>query len=344
MGPLKPGKLPAERLAHLLERYGMTDERLIVGPGIGEDAAAIDMGNCVLVAKTDPITFATDRIGWYAVNVNANDVATMGARPRWFLATVLMPEKKASLEMADSIFQDITSACRSLGAVCCGGHIEITAGLERVIICGQMLGEIAPASGGRAPACLRQDRLLAKSDIRPGMTILLAKPIGIEATSIIARERRAEVTERFGVDFTERARDFLFDPGISVVASALAAASVGGVAAMHDPTEGGVATGLHELAEAGGVGIITNTSAILIRDETARLCEMFGVNPLGVISSGALLIAAADDAADGVRRAVEAHGADCVAIARTTERAGEVIDRDGVKLPRFDSDEISKAL
>ena len=332
MGPLKPGKLPAERLAHLLERYGMTDERLIVGPGIGEDAAAIDMGNCVLVAKTDPITFATDRIGWYAVNVNANDVATMGARPRWFLATVLMPEKDASLEMADSIFNDITSACRSLGVVCCGGHIEITAGLERVLVCGQMLGEVA------------HNRLLAKSDIRPGMTILLAKPIGIEATSIIARERTAEVTERFGADFSGRARDFLFDPGISVVAPALAAASVEGVAAMHDPTEGGVATGLHELAEAGGVGIITNTSAILIRDETARLCEMFGVNPLGVISSGALLIAAADDAADGVRRAVEAHGADCVAIARTTERAGEVIDRDGVKLPRFDSDEISKAL
>ncbi len=332
MHPLQPGKLPAEMLAHLLERYGMADERLIVGPGIGEDAAAIDMGNCVLVAKTDPITFATDRIGWYAVNVNANDVATMGARPRWFLATVLMPEKKAGLEMADSIFNDITSACRSLGAVCCGGHIEITAGLERVLVCGQMLGEVA------------HDRLLNKSDIRPGMTILLAKPIGIEATSIIARERTAEVTERFGSDFTERARDFLFDPGISVVAPALAAASVEGVAAMHDPTEGGVATGLHELAEAGGVGIMVNTSAILIHDETARLCEMFGVNPLGVISSGALLIAAADDAADGVRRAVEAHGADCAAIARTTERAGEVIDQHGVKLPRFDSDEISKAL
>jgi len=176
------------------------------------------------------------------------------------------------------------------------------------------------------------------------MAILLAKPIGIEATSIIARERTAEVTERFGADFAERARDFLFDPGISVVAPALAAASVGGVAAMHDPTEGGVATGLHELAEAGGVGIMANTSDIPIREETACLCEMFGVNPLGVISSGALLIAAADDAADDVRRAVEANGADCAAIARTTERAGEVIDQSGVKLPRFDSDEISKAL
>ena len=330
MKPFQPGKLPAADLAQLLSKYRMTDPRLIVGPGVGEDAAAIDMGDRVLVAKTDPITFATDRIGWYAVNVNANDIATMGARPMWFLATVLLPEKGADIEMADQIFADITIACQSLGIVCCGGHMEITAGLDRVMVSGQMLGEV------------ERDRLLTKGSIEPGMTILLAKPVGIEATSIIARECSDVVTQEFGSDFTARAQDFLFDPGISVVGAALAAAQVKGIAAMHDPTEGGVATGLHELADAGGVGVEIDTDAIACRDETKALCELFELDPLGVISSGSLLIVCAEGSANAVAEAIKATGAGCVAVGRTTDRQGRAIDQNGRALPRFDSDEISK--
>ncbi|MFQ6019121.1 MAG: AIR synthase related protein, partial [Dehalococcoidia bacterium] len=81
------GKLPHELLAQLLAKVRRRDPRVVVGPTPGEDAAVIDLGQRLLVAKSDPITFATDLIGWYAVHVNANDVACMGAKPAWFLAT-----------------------------------------------------------------------------------------------------------------------------------------------------------------------------------------------------------------------------------------------------------------
>ena len=85
------GKLPAKLLEKLLARHARPDASVLVGPGIGEDAAVIDMGERCLVAKTDPVTFASDEIGWYAVHVNAHDVACCGARPRWFLSTLFLP-------------------------------------------------------------------------------------------------------------------------------------------------------------------------------------------------------------------------------------------------------------
>ncbi|HOQ28727.1 MAG TPA: AIR synthase related protein, partial [Armatimonadota bacterium] len=150
---MEVGKLPAELLARLLSRHPVTDPRVLVGPAPGEDAAAIDMGDRVLVAKTDPITFATDAIGWYAVNVNANDIATMGAEPRWFLATVLLPEG-AEERLAEEIFEQIATACEELGIALVGGHTEITYGLSRPVIAGCLLGEaererLLPSRGAR---------------------------------------------------------------------------------------------------------------------------------------------------------------------------------------------------
>ena len=136
-----------------------------------------DFGDRYLVAKTDPITFATSEIGWYAVNVNANDVAVMGATPRWFLATVLLPAGLATAEMAERIFADIFDACAALGVSLAGGHTEITHSLDRPIISGTMLGEIA------------KHRLITTSGARPGDAVLLVKAVPIEGTALIALER-----------------------------------------------------------------------------------------------------------------------------------------------------------
>ena len=143
--PLLPaGKLPLALLERLLARFAPDDPRIIVGPRMGEDAAVLDMGDRYLVAKTDPITFATSEIGWYAVNVNANDLAVMGAQPRWFLATVLLPAGQAGAPMAEEIFAQIHDACAALGISLAGGHTEITHDLNRPIVAGTMLGEVAP--------------------------------------------------------------------------------------------------------------------------------------------------------------------------------------------------------
>lgn len=133
------GKLPAADLARLLKRYAPSDPRLVIGGAVGEDAAVIEMGDRYLVATTDPITFATNEIGWYAVNINANDIACTGAAPRWFLATLLLPENKSTPELVERIFEQISSACAELGITLAGGHTEITYGLDRPIVIGQFV-------------------------------------------------------------------------------------------------------------------------------------------------------------------------------------------------------------
>ena len=329
------GKLPTEVLAKLLAQNRIDDPRVIVGPQIGEDAAVIDFGDTCLVAKTDPITFATDRIGWYAVNINANDIATMGAAPKWFLATALLPEGQATEDLAQSIFSDLMSACSDLGISLCGGHTEITHGLDRPIIVGQMLGEVA------------RDRLVVNSNAHPGDTIILTNGIATEGTAIIARERAAAVRERFGQELLDRARGFLYDPGISVVNAALAANAAGPISAMHDPTEGGLATGLLELAEAAGCGVEVDADRVHTWPECRALCEAFGLDPLGIIASGALLVVCSPARSDAVVQALQRAGVRATPIGHMTEaESGLRLRRNGKlgDLPRFDVDEITKLL
>lgn len=274
------GKLPADDLANLLARYVPNDPRLVVGGAVGQDAAVIDMGDRYLVAKTDPITFATDKIGWYAVNINANDIACTGATPRWFLATLLLPEKATTPELVDNIFEQIHTACAQLNITLAGGHTEITYALNRPLVIGQMLGEVQP------------DNLITTSGAQVGDDVILTKGIAIEATAIIATEMRAQLLAHFDDEKLNDYANFLSRPGISVVKDAKIAIAAGGVHALHDPTEGGVATGLHELAQAANVGLDIFEDRLPYLPETVALCRHFQLDPLGIIASGALLIAA----------------------------------------------------
>jgi hydrogenase expression/formation protein HypE len=278
---LPPGKLDIQVLGRVLQRYSLTDERVLVGPRIGEDAAAIDMGEMALIVTSDPITFATDEIGYYGVMVNANDVATTGARPRWFSVTMLLPEKGTSEALVDRIFQQIHRACKELDISLIGGHTEITCGLDRPILVGHMIGEV------------QKEALITTGGAKPGDFVLLSKGICIEGTSIIAREKEKELVS-LGLPRTviDRARKLLFDPGISVVKEASLACQAGRVHSMHDATEGGLANGLHEIAMAAGVEIIVENSRIPVFEESRILCKAFGLDPMGVIASGALIITA----------------------------------------------------
>lgn len=328
------GKLPAAELERLLSRYARTtDPRVLVGPGIGRDAAAIAFGSTALVAKTDPITFATDRIGWYAVHINANDLAAMGAIPRWFLATVLLPDDGTTVELVERIFAGLAEACDELGITLCGGHTEITYGLTRPILVGQMLGEAAV------------DRLVTASGARVGDAILLTKGIAIEGTALIAREKAEELRGRFPDEVLQRCRDYLTDPGLSVVREARIAVETGGVHAMHDPTEGGLATGLREIGAAAGVGMLCEDDQIPVLAESAALCAVYGLDPLGTIASGALVLTVVPEAAPSIISRLAAAGIPATRIGTIMpaefgfkiRRAGTISD-----LPVFQRDEIGK--
>ena len=323
------GKLPPDVLARLLARIPPGDPRVVVGPRVGEDAAVLDFGDRYLVAKSDPITFTVERIGWYSVQVNANDLATVGARPRWFLLTLLLPDNDPAL--AEAIIADVLAACAELGVTLCGGHTEVTPGLDRPIVAGQMLGEVA------------KERLVRKERICPGDAVLLTRGVALEGTAILAREKAEHLASRVDGTLLDRARDLLFRPGISVVADALAAAAAASVHGMHDPTEGGLLGGLYELAQAAGAGLTVERARIPVLPETAALCTALGLDPLRLIASGSLLIAVAEPDVDRVQQALIARGTPIARIGRVT-RPEEGLRLDGVPFEFPECDEITRAL
>ena len=327
-----PGKLPLELLSDLLDKIDARDPRVALGARAGEDAALIDMGDRYLAAKTDPITFATDLIGWYAVQVNANDLAVMGATPRWLMATLLLPEG-TSADDVRAIFNQLLEACDALGVTLIGGHTEITHNLPRPIAIGAMLGEVA------------KDRVVLTSGAQVGDSIALTQGVAIEGTAILAREA-ADALAAKGVsqDVIRRAQELLFTPGISVAKAAVIACDVG-VNSMHDPTEGGLATGLLEIATAAGVGVAVYADRIPVLPECRAVCDALSLDPLGLIASGALLAtlppAAARRLTDTLRRA----GIPAVEIGRVTPASeGLRLISNGAEraLPTFERDELAR--
>ena len=335
MNSLPTGKLPPGLLDELLDRYaGSSDPRVLVGPRLGEDAAVIDFGEMLLVAKTDPITFATDEIGYYAIHISANDIATMGATPKWYLPTVLLPQQETDVESVTAIFESIHTAATDIGVTICGGHTEITTGLDRPIIAGQMLGEVS-----------RSD-LVTSDGLEVGDRILLTKGMGIEGTAILARELADEL-DGYGVpnEVVSRAAGFLRDPGISVLPEARIACEFAHPHAMHDPTEGGVATALRELATASKVGLAVYEDALYAAEETLTLCKALSIDPLGLVSSGALLIGLGEADVDPVRIQLGKSGIRADVIARVESPAFGLRVGRGMEwsdLPSFTRDELAR--
>ena len=332
---LQTGKLPQRLLAELLGAIEGVDPRVALGPKVGEDAALIDMGDRYLVAKSDPVTFATDELGAYLVQVNANDIAVMGATPRWLLATLLLPEG-ARAETARAIFEQVRETCAALGVSLVGGHTEVTHGIDRPLAVGAMLGEVA-----------KEDAVLT-SGAQPGDAVVLTKGYAIEGTAILARES-ADALRAAGVDdgTIERAARLLFEPGISVVRDAAIACGAVRVHSMHDPTEGGVATALREVCEAAQVGVVVDGGALPLLAECEAVCAALSLDPLGLIASGALLAAVAPGDAAPLVAALEREGIPARVIGRVTDRAEGMRLRtpEGEReLPTFERDELARFL
>jgi hydrogenase maturation factor len=334
--PLPTGKLPADLMRLLLDKAAAQDTRVTVGPRVGEDAAILDMGDRYLVATTDPITFATEDAAWYAVHVNANDVAVRGARPRWFLANVLLPAGLATAESTAKLFADLRAVCDELEIALVGGHTEVTAGLDRVLIAGTMLGEVD------------KERLVTTGGAKVGDAVVMTKGVPLEGASLLARERSEELLAR-GVSaaVVRRAKALLRAPGISVLPEAEIACELAAVHAMHDATEGGIATALHELAEASGVGLRIERDRVTVLREGEDICRAFGLDPLGTLASGTLLLALAPADAGIVIHALAREGIDSHFIGQVVppERGIALVDGGAERpLPRFPRDEIVRAL
>jgi hydrogenase expression/formation protein HypE len=328
---LSLGKLPADLLAQLLPTLP-TGPRVILGPRPGEDAAVLELPDRYLVAKTDPITFATDEIGWYAVQVCANDITTTGAEPLWFLATILLPGGAATETMARDIYAQIGAACGALKVAVVGGHTEITHDLNRPVVVGCMLGEVA------------KDRLVRTGGAQPGDIVLLTKGAPIEAVSIIAREKRAELSGRFPEAMLDRCARFLHEPGISVVRDARLAIAAGGITSMHDPTEGGVLSALWELAEASGCALEVDLYGEQRPwlPEGEALCGAFGLDVAAAIASGALLLTVEPHQLEALEALYRRERVPVFRLGEVTHGQPSVVDRQRGWLARPARDEVTK--
>ena len=330
---LRTGKLPPELLKRMLKHTGAPDQRVLLGPKVGEDAALVKLGPYTLVLKTDPVTYASDMIGWYAVNVNANDVATRGAEPAWFQAAVLLPEGSDEA-LVEDIFKQISKAAKSLGIAVTGGHTEVTPGIDRPIVVGDMHGVLV----GSTP--------VLTSAAEAGDALVLTKGAGIEGTALIAREKRKELLEVFDRRFVDRAAKYLLDPGLSVVPEARTALQFG-VHSMHDPTEGGVSMGVREMAEASGKSFELWADEISIGPETNRICAHYGIDPLGLLGSGALLATFKQGDAEAYVSALKKDGIRASVVGKVAAKKGvSRLVRGGRSTPLSSSerDEVLKVL
>jgi hydrogenase maturation factor len=268
--------------------------------------------------------------------VNANDIAVRGARPRWFLATILLPDGGTTEAEVEELFRELGEACVELEISLVGGHTEVTHGVPRPIIAGTMLGEVD------------KDRLVTTGGARPGDAVVVTKGVPVEGAAILAREREALLLER-GVRpaVIHRAQRFLRTPGISVLPEAEIACELAQVHAMHDATEGGLATALHELALASGVGLRIERDRIPVLREGAEICAAVGIDPLGTLASGALVLALPPADAGMVIHAFAREGIDSHFIGQVlAPEAGVTLVEGAVTraLPVFAQDEITRAL
>jgi len=330
--PLSMGKLPNDLLEKFLDRFNFHDPSVLIRAGVGEDITAVDIDQEeVLIIKSDPITFATDHVGHYAVLVNANDIATSGAVPRWLLTTLLFPSG-VTASAVQKVMHELESVSRQWNISLCGGHTEITDAVTRPVIIGMLAGTVA-----------RRD-LVDKRNIQPGDSVLLTKAVAVEGTAIIAREFGDRLAA-LGMAKTEIETCRQFLSSIGILEEAEIAGSFRGVSGMHDITEGGLATALLELSVAGGHRIRVAMDRIPVFAQTRKICRLLHIDPMGLIGSGSLLICCREPTAEPLMAGIRDAGIQVTRIGEVTN-PGRGIDAVGpegpVPWPRFEVDEITR--
>jgi len=287
---LPPGKIPIDILKEIVfKNLGVKRDEVIVGPSAGIDCAVIDVGNKSLIVSMDPITGALETIGYLAVNVNANDIATFGCKPSFLVSCILLPEK-ADKKTAEIISSQMNEAAKDLGIAIVGGHCETTPGLAHPVVVGCMMG------------ITEKGKYVTAGGAKAGDKLILTKSAGIEGTAILASDREKQLRKSLSTQELTRAKNFY--TWISVVKDAMTAFRTGAVHAMHDPTEGGVAGAIHEMADASKLGVHIFEKRIRVKPETLKICEFFKIDPLRLIASGSLLIAAKPSSANRITEAL----------------------------------------
>lgn len=327
---MKIGKLPEPVLIRsVLKQVKHRREEVLVGPAVGQDCAVLQVGpDEALVMSTDPITGTVKDLGSHSIHITANDLAASGAEPIGVMLTVMLPDTVEEPEVR-KMMQDAEETCRKLNMEVLGGHTEITNVVRQPLISVTGVGKI------------KRSRMITTLQVQPEQDIVVTKWIGLEATTILAKEKEEELRKRFPAGIVDTAIGF--DQYLSVVPESRIAMNHG-VSAMHDITEGGVFGALWEMASGAGVGLEVDLKKIPIRQETVEICQYFDVNPYQIMSSGSMMIAA-DDGHELVRK-LEKAGIHAAVVGRTNSGNDRVL-RNGEDVRYLDKpqpDELYKVL
>lgn len=304
----------------------------MVGATYGEDAAVVAWGDRCLVLAMDPVTMSA-RPGKIVVQINANDIAVCGAKPRWLLAAVLLPTDSGEAQ-ARQVMDDLRHSCAQHGVSLIGGHTEISPSVNQPIVTGCMIGEVD------------KDRLVTSSGAKPGDMLLLAGPIAVEGTGILGSEYAA-VLAAHGVagDSIAAASALLERPGISIVPMVDALLSVTTPHAMHDPTEGGVLSALGEMLGASGLGAHIEADCIPILAPCQEICAALHLDPLRLLASGSLLAAIDPGDVGAVQGALRDGGFETAVLGAVLPASeGRFIIQNGERspLPEVERDELAR--
>jgi len=323
------GKIPNDLLEKLLNKnIGKRRPEILIGPGIGKDCGVIDFGDDVCVISTDPITGAVNKIGYLAIHISCNDVATTGAKPIGAMVTIIAPVN-TQYEEIENIMKDVNLAANELDLEIIGGHTEITPAVNQVVISVTALGKIA------------KKELVHPGKAQIGDDILVTKKAGLEGTAIIAMDRRDILAKYFSQDFIDRSSKFIEE--ISVVKEGLLASEFG-AHAMHDVTEGGILGALWEMSKAMNKGLVVDIDKIPIAQETREICKIFHIDPLRLISSGSMIIVAPEG--EKLSRELSKIGILATIIGKVVEGNTPIVFQNGEKsvLDQPVSDELYKAI
>jgi hydrogenase expression/formation protein HypE len=331
---LPSGKIPIDILKEVVfKNLGAKRKEVALGPSAGVDGAVLDLGEKSVIVSMDPITGAVERIGWLAVNVNANDIATFGVEPAFLFSCLMLPEG-ADKQMVETISTQMGEAAAELGIAIVGGHCESTPKLVNPIVVGCIMG------------FTEKGKYVTAAGAKAGDNLILTKSAGIEGTAILASDREPDLRKTLNAAELKKAKEFY--GRISVVKDALTACRTGGVHAMHDPTEGGVAGGIHEMADASGLGVHVFQDKIVVESETAKICSFFDLDPMQLIGSGALLIAADAEKTWQIIRGLKQHQIKAEVIgeflADKAQRILTLKNGETQPLPRPASDHLWRAL
>ncbi|MBW6472722.1 MAG: AIR synthase family protein [Anaerolineaceae bacterium] len=333
MNILPTGKLPPDLLEKLLNKIPILDKNVIVGPGTGMDCSVIDYGDQYLVLKSDPISLTSENIGWYAVQINVNDIVTTGADPKWMLITLLLPEKGTTCQIVESITDQLILATKEYDITIIGGHTEVTNGIDRPIISATLIGTVD------------KDKLITPSGVKMGDTVFLTKEIAIETVSIISNDFPDKLSQHLTRLELKRAQSYLYEPGVSIYKEANLIRDGFGVTAMHDPTEGGLTAALWELSIASNKTVMVNLNKVPISELTDRICSLFSINPINSISSGSLLFTANPKNSTAIINLLEKNQIPVSEIGFVTGDGigvNTIVQSTVISVPRPERDEITK--